>query len=299
MNYEYYKIFYYVGKHKNITKAATELYSSQPAVTRTIQNLEAELGCRLFTRNKSGVEFTQEGRTLFEYVSIAYSHLLKGEDEVRRSISVETGTIYIGASVTSLHEFLFSFLNIFRQKYPGVKFKITTGSNNGIIEKLTSGMVDIAVVSTPCNLSKTLLSKTVFKFKDILIAGNRFNELKDKPLNLNDLKNYPIVSLRRSMQLRQFLDGIFTQNGLILTPDVEADGADLLVPMISHNLGIGFVPQEMAEAAIRRGEIFKVPLNFEIPERHICAVIDPHHPQTNASRELFRMISEYVKNENK
>ena len=52
MNYEYYKIFYYVGKHKNITKAAAEMYSSQPAVTRAIQNLESELGCRLFTRNK-------------------------------------------------------------------------------------------------------------------------------------------------------------------------------------------------------------------------------------------------------
>ena len=80
MNYEYYKIFYFVGKHKNITKAAAELYSSQPAVTRAIQNLENELNCRLFVRNKTGVEFTHEGRTLFDYVSVAQSQLLKGEE---------------------------------------------------------------------------------------------------------------------------------------------------------------------------------------------------------------------------
>lgn len=295
MNYEYYKMFYYVGKHQNITKAAAEMYISQPAVTRAIQNLESELGCRLFTRNKSGVEFTQEGKTLFEYVSIAYSHLIKGEDEVRRAISVETGTIYIGASITSLHEFLFSFLNIFREKYPRAKLKITTGSNNGIVEKLKNGTVDLAFVSTPCNASKALNSITVCKFNDILIAGNRFSELKNSPLDLKELTNYPVVSLRRSMQLRQFLDEIFTQNDLIITPDIEVDGAGLLVPMISHNFGLGFVPQEMAEAAISRGEVFKVPLIQEIPERQILMVTDPRHPHTNASRELHKMVSEYVK----
>ena len=67
MNYEHCKIFYCVGKHKNITKAANELYSSQPAVSRAIMSLENELGCRLFIRNKNGVEFTHEGQTLFNY----------------------------------------------------------------------------------------------------------------------------------------------------------------------------------------------------------------------------------------
>lgn len=77
MNYEHCKIFYCVGKHKNITKAANELYSSQPAVSRAIMSLENELGCRLFIRNKNGVEFTHEGQTLFNYASIAYTSCLK------------------------------------------------------------------------------------------------------------------------------------------------------------------------------------------------------------------------------
>lgn len=64
------------------------------------------------------------------------------------------------------------------------------------------------------------------------------------------------------------------------------------MPLISHNFGIGFVPESMAAAAIERGEVFRVPLDFEMPARHICMVTDPRHPQTNASRELNRMISE-------
>ena len=84
INYEYYKIFYYVGKYKSITKAAQMLYSSQPAVTRIIQKLENELECKLFVRSQAGMDFTQEGKTLFDYVSIAYNQLERGEDEIRR-----------------------------------------------------------------------------------------------------------------------------------------------------------------------------------------------------------------------
>ena len=84
INLEYYKIFYYVGKYKSITKAAQMLYSSQPAVTRIIQKLENELECKLFVRSQAGMDFTQEGKTLFDYVSIAYNQLERGEDEIRR-----------------------------------------------------------------------------------------------------------------------------------------------------------------------------------------------------------------------
>lgn len=292
MNYEYYKIFYYVGKHKNITRAAVELYSSQPAITRTLQNLESELGCRLFIRNKNGVEFTPEGKILFDYVNIAQSQLMKGEDEVSKAMSAEGGTIYLGASVTSLHGFLFDFLDKFHASHPNIKFKINTGSNNGIIEKLKNGLVDIAFVSTPCNISKPLSVITVKSFNDILIAGNAFKELQDKILKPEELCEYPFVSLRHTMQLRHFLDDFFAEKKLVLSPDIEADSADLLVPMISHNFGLGFVPQDMAEEAISRGEVFRIKLVEELPERQICMITDSHHPHSNASRLFIKTVKD-------
>ncbi len=295
MNYEYYKIFYYVGKHKNITRAAVELYSSQPAVTRAIQNLENELGCRLFVRTKTGVEFTHEGQTLFDYVRIAHNQILKGEDELNHSISAENGTIYIGTTVTALHGFLFGIIDGFHSEHPNVKFKINTGSNNGTVEKLKTGIYDVAFVSTPCNTGKSLNSVTVREFNDILIGGNNFAELKDKTVALSDIGNYPYVCLRHSMQLRQFIDDIFAEHDIALTPDIEADSADLLVPMISHNFGLGFVPQYMADTAIRRGEVFKVNLDLDLPKRSILMITDPHHPQTNASREFVKLITKNIK----
>ena len=85
LNFEYYKVFYYVSKYGSLTRAANVLMTSQPAVTRTIHNLESELGCRLFIRSKKGVELTPEGRVFYEYISAAcaqnginYSRFMNG-----------------------------------------------------------------------------------------------------------------------------------------------------------------------------------------------------------------------------
>lgn len=294
MNYEYCKIFYYVGKHKNITKAAAELYSSQPAVSRAIQSLEQELGCRLFIRTKSGVEFTHEGKILYEYASIAYTQLLKAEDEVSRSVSTESGTIYLGTTITALYDYLFEVLNEFHEIHPKVKFKITTGSSDKTIEKLKNGIVDLSFVTTPFKSTKQFSTLKIKKFNDILIAGDRYSELNGCTLKLEDLEEYPLVCLEEGMQLREFIEDIFAENNLTFAPEIESDSAHLIIQMVRHNLGLGFVPQGMAQEAIARGEVFKVNLEKELPPRYICLITDPRHPLTSASRELVRMINSRI-----
>ena len=66
INYEYYKVFYYVGKYRNITKAAQALGGSQPNVTRVIKLLEGALGCQLLLRSNKGITFTEKGELLYE-----------------------------------------------------------------------------------------------------------------------------------------------------------------------------------------------------------------------------------------
>ena len=81
-NFEYYRIFYYVAKYGNLTRAASALNTSQPAVTRTIHKLEDDLGCRLFIRSKMGMELTAEGQQFCEYVSAGCAQFFKGESDL-------------------------------------------------------------------------------------------------------------------------------------------------------------------------------------------------------------------------
>ena len=101
-NFEYYKIFYYVAKYGNLTKASAALQTSQPAVTRTIHKLEDSLGCRLFIRSKSGMELTTEGRTFYKYISAGCAQFFKGEQNITNLLSLEDGAITITATETAL-----------------------------------------------------------------------------------------------------------------------------------------------------------------------------------------------------
>lgn len=81
ISFEYYRIFYYVAKYENITKAAMVLKNSQPNVTRIIHILEDQLDCRLFLREPRGLKLTEEGKRLYAHVAIACQHLLDAEAE--------------------------------------------------------------------------------------------------------------------------------------------------------------------------------------------------------------------------
>ena len=75
INYDYYKIFYYVAKCGGVSQAARVLLQNQPNLTRTIKNLENQLGCPLFLRTRHGMKLTAEGKTLYKHVRIAFEHI--------------------------------------------------------------------------------------------------------------------------------------------------------------------------------------------------------------------------------
>ena len=95
-----YRIFYTVAKTQNISKAAKELYISQPAISKSIQKLEESLGCELFRRSSRGVLLTEEGELLFTHVSSAFETLTLGEDKLKNSLELGVGHLKIGVSST-------------------------------------------------------------------------------------------------------------------------------------------------------------------------------------------------------
>lgn len=105
INFEHYKIFYYVAKYRNITKAAAALGSNQPNVTRIIKLLESQLNCRLLIREARGISLTEEGRRLYAHVEIAYQHLSNAQEEILGADLQRSGTVEIGVTETALHLF--------------------------------------------------------------------------------------------------------------------------------------------------------------------------------------------------
>lgn len=291
LNFEYYKVFYYVCKCGSLTGAANVLMTSQPAVTRTIHNLENSIGCRLFIRSKSGVELTPEGRTFYKYISAACAQIFKGENELAGMISLDNGTVCISATETSLHCCLFKAMEEFNHYYPNVQFKLLNNSTLASVQALKSGQIDMAVVSsTLLQREDHLQIKTLRKYHDILIGGQKFQHLKGKRIRLEELKGYPWISLTSGSITRHFFDHYFQNQGLPFNPDIELATTDMILPAVRHNLGIGFIPSEFATEDICRETVFEITIEEQLPQRDILLIYDPEYPQSIASKTFQKYL---------
>lgn len=297
-NFEYYKVFYYVSKYGNLTKAASVLKTSQPAVTRTIHNLENDLGCRLFIRSKKGMALTPEGKTFYEYVSAGCAQFFKGENDLSNLISLENGTIYISATETALHCYLFQAMGEFNAKYPNVHFKVLNNSTTDSVNAVKEGKVDLAFVSTNLQVMKPLKRKILQNYHEILIGGSRYSELQGRKVSLDELSSYPWISLTSEALTRNFLNEYFAQHGLRFSPDMELATTDMILPAVRHNLGIGFIPEEFAKADLENGAVFEIDVEEVLPERSVILIYDTEYPQSIASKEFQKFLNEKIRDEN-
>ena len=243
VNFEYYKIFYYVAKYNNFTKAAHVLNNSQPNITRAMNCLEHELNCTLFVRTNRGVCLTPEGERLFTRVSAAMTQLQLAEEELSDSVRLEHGSISIGASETALNIYLLEHLKKFHIAYPGVRLKICNHSTPQAIRSVRSGEIDFAVVTTPTQLDAPLKELKLKYFSgNFKSEGKTFNlpcPLK-KFFSEKYLIKYPFICLGLETATYHFYYNLFLSHGIELIPDTEAATTDQILPLVKTNWDLLF-----------------------------------------------------------
>lgn len=290
VTYDYYRVFYYVAKCQSFTRAAEMLLSNQPNVTRTINNLEQELGCRLFLRSHRGVTLTPEGEQLFSHVRVAQEQLQTAESELLGGKRLQSGSVSLSASETALHGLLLPVLRRYRHRYPGIRLRIANHSTPQAVAAVRGGMVELAVVTTPTGVAGSLQETPLRTFREVLIAGPAFAGLAGRTLTLAEAARRPLICLGRETKTYEYYNRLFARNDLALQPDIEAATTDQILPMVQNDLGLGFLPREMAREALQKGEVVEVHLTEELPPRQICLVKDKSRPQSIAARELERML---------
>ena len=292
VNFEYYRIFYYVAKYHNFTKAAHTLGSSQPNVTRAMNCLEQQINTTLFVRTNRGIQLTPEGEKLYTHISAAMSQIFAAEEELSDSTGLSHGSIAIGVSETALNIFLFNKLKAFHMTYPGIRLKLYNYSTPQAIDAVKSGKIDFAIVSTPASVESPLRQIMLQPFQEILVGGTTFTALGCQELSLAELKNYPLISLGRETTTFQFYHALFLSHGLELAPDIETATTDQILPLVKCELGLAFLPEAMAHDSIQKREIVQISLKENIPERNICMLYDCQHPLNSAARQFRKMILE-------
>ena len=296
VNYEYYRIFYYVAKYQNFTRAAAELDNNQPNISRSIKNLENALGCVLFSRTSRGVKLTPEGETLYSHIVPAILQIEAGEKELLMQKELKSGVVSIGTTETALSEVLLPVLDMFHKEFPEIRIRINNSTTPAAMNALKSGAVDFSVVTSPIEDDDEFEIFYIKKFNDIPVCGKELSFLKDRAIGLGEIKEYPLISLNKGSSAYDFYSKLFAENGLQYAPDTEVATADLILPLVKNNLGIGFLPANLVKNDLKNGEIFKLNLKGKIPSRQICIAENKNVRLGVAANELKIMLLDYCQN---
>ncbi len=194
------KYFLAVVKEGTITKAANSLHLTQPTLTRQLQELEAELGQKLFIRGKNKISITYEGEILKKRAEEIVDMVEKTKAEFFSINDIVGGDVYIGGGESECMDCIAEIIKEIRSEYSKVKFHIYSGNAEDVVEKLDKGLLDFGILIQPVDVSK--YDKIVLPKKDrwgVIMKKNSPLAKKDY-IELDDLKNIPLLNSRQAIR---------------------------------------------------------------------------------------------------
>lgn len=290
INFEYYRIFYAVARNGNITKAANELAISQPAISKSIKNLEEQLGGTLFVRTKRGVILTEEGKEFYRYIKQAMEFISNAENKFSDLINLDVGTIRIGVSTTLTKQFLLPYLETFHNLYPKISIQIFTALSSELFSKLRQGLLDLVIMHAPYPNSSDIEIQEVKSIHDSFIVGKDYKYLCDKALKFSDLVEFPLILQSRGSNTRTFLEDFVRKQGIVLEPKMNLSSYSLVVEFAKIGFGIGYAPKEYIKEELKNEELYCLDVVPQIPPRKIAIAYSKKNYPSFCTRKLVDII---------
>ena len=292
-NLSSYRIFYTVANTRNISKAAKELYISQPAISKSIQKLEESLGCRLFSRSSRGVRLTDEGDLLYGHVRTAFETLSLGEEKLKRSIELGVGHLKIGVSTTLCKYLLLPYLKEFTKQNPHISISITCQSTNETLKLIEENQIDIGLIGKPTNI-KNIQFDFLEEIEDIFVASKDYiRNLHTRGMNKNEiLSNATLMLLDKNNMTRQYIDDYLQNNHIQVKDSIDVSDMDLLIEFAKIGVGVASVIRNFVVDDLIDGTLVEIPLGIRIRKRQVGFA---YRTNTKPSKSLTEFI-EFYKN---
>lgn len=292
VNLELYKVFYTVARCGSLTRAAQELYISQPAVSQSIKQLENQLGVSLFNRTHRGMELSAAGgKLIFKKVEEAINLLENAEGAISELRNTATGAIRIGATDSIFSHVLADKIAAYNEAYPAVKLELISSTSPDTLEKLKEGRCDVAFVNLPVEDGGVKFVNTVTHLSDVFVGGKKYEGLKGKVIPLKRLQEFPLLMIEENTIARRALSGFTQTLGIDLRPDIEVANWDLMIKLAIKGTGIGCVPSEYCTEQLESGELFEVKTDPSLPVRGVGIAVPKNVALPYALKQFIALFN--------
>ncbi|TDF98796.1 LysR family transcriptional regulator [Paenibacillus piri] len=219
---------------KNITKAAEQLYISQPALTYRIQQLEKEFGAKIVSRGKTGVEFTPQGEYLVKYAEQMLHELRRTRERILNMNNQVAGTLRLGVSASCARYYLPPLLKSFVRQYTGVEINVKTGWSSDVLSYVQKEDVHLGILRGSHSWSEPSL----------LLTSEPLCLIANEQVDLHDLPSLPKINyVINDPRLRQDIEKWWMEK-FSVPPFItmEVDSIETCVELVNNGMGYGIVP---------------------------------------------------------
>lgn len=261
MNLQYLRVFLAVAEHEHITHAAEELIISQPAVTKTIQNLEQEIGLELIERHGRRIVLTHAGHVLHSYARRMFAL----EREMMESLSalkdIESGEVTLAASTTTGVYLLPPIVARFRARYPQVTLHIAILNSHEIVEETLNWKLDFGLVeSNPSSLPTDLKAQVFAHDELVLVVGPRHRWRGARSLSPEALGENELVLREEGSGIREIIEQELLQHGVAVMPLLTLPDNEAIKQMVMSGVGAAIVSALAVQRELASGELIRIPI---------------------------------------
>lgn len=246
-------VFRSVARNLSFTKAANELFITQPAVTKNIKALESEYGLRFFSRKGNRIYLTAEGIILLKHVDKLYELQHKLEDNLNSFKENPSGILRLGASTTIAQYVIPSVLSKFLRTYPDVKLSLRTGNTKQIAENLLKGEIDLGIVEG--RIKNKEIHYIKFLPDELVVVIRSKNKLIHKnEITLKELIAMPMVLRERGSGTLDVIEHALKNKNVKLSSlriVMHLGSTEAIKLFLEYHDSVGFIPIRAIEKELK------------------------------------------------
>jgi DNA-binding transcriptional LysR family regulator len=239
------RYFLALARELNFTRAAETCNVTQPALTRAIQALEAELGGRLFHRERTQTHLSELGRMMLPYIQSIHAQAEAARLRAKSVGKMKNVELKLCAMCTLSPAMLADFIVSFRRANPGVDLNVTDGAAKHVLQQLAAGEREVAVLGHPDEIDERFHALPLYRERYVAVLPMEHRLANQNEVHVADLDNEPYVN-RINCELAEFADQEFAKLGVAVKVVFKSERDDWVLGMIRSGMGWGFFPENFA-----------------------------------------------------
>jgi DNA-binding transcriptional LysR family regulator len=291
MNLHHLRLFTAVVQNGGFTKAAAKLNLSQPAISKSLSELERQLDLVLIERTGRVVRLTDAGRTLYGRASELFGVERAAEQELRELRGLKRGTLRIAASTTIATYMLPPYLGRFHTRHPRVRIQTTSANTRSVLRMLLESRVDVALVEGPVSDQRV----TVQPWRDdelIVIAPPSHPLTKSPRTTVSMLADEAVLVREPGSGTRVVTERALAAQSVRLTNTMRVGGTEAIKQAVAAGLGLAIVSRAAAADQLALGRVTELPIEGFTIRRTLAQIKLQGRAVTASARELETLLAE-------